>query len=519
MSAQSLEDLPTREAVNRELDRVEAQDACARSLAEFVRRGWHTVEPGVSLIWNWHLDRICTHLEAISLGELLRLIINIPPGFMKSLLVAVFWPAWVWTHTPTWRVLFTSYDMGLSTRDSVRCRDVISSDWYQETFRPDWELKGDQNVKSHFENTAGGLRQALTLSVTGKGTGFRGDCVVADDPHNVKEFPSDEELAGVQFVWDKRMSSRLNDPRKGARVVIHHRTHENDLTGHLAKKKEKPYTLLRLPTEYDPGEKCITPWGEDPRTEPGELLFPELFPAAVVAEAKDDLGEYDFAGQHNQNPSPRGGGIIKQHWFRFWYPANVDRPKRYMTKLEDGAVYWHEQVELPTRWDAQLQSWDMTFKEKSKNPKKKPDYVVGQMWGTIRKQRFLLDQIRGRMSFTMAVDAVRQLSATWPQSELKLIEDAANGPAIENELETEIGGFELVTPAGGKAVRAHSASHTIRAGYVYLPHPDVFPWVRALLHEVCAFPRVANDDQVDALSQLLNYTRQSTVSVLEAMTS
>ncbi len=141
--------------------------AAADSLDVFVRQGWHVLEPGVDLIWNWHLDLICRHLEAISRGELTRLVVNIPPGHMKSLLVAVFWPAWVWANDPSWRVLFTSYDMALSTRDSVRCRDLISSDWYQETFRPSWRMKIDQNVKSHFENNAGGLRQALAGAARG----------------------------------------------------------------------------------------------------------------------------------------------------------------------------------------------------------------------------------------------------------------------------------------------------------------------------------------------------------------
>lgn len=508
-----LENWMTLEAIETEELRVNA----VRSLSEFVRQGWHVVEPGTDLIWNWHLDFLAAHLEAVSRGEIRRLLLNIPPGHMKSLFVTVFWPAWVWIERPTWRALFTSYDMALSTRDSVRCRDVIESDWYRQTFRPEWTLKGDQNVKTHFQNTAGGLRQALSMSPTAKGVGFRGNCVVGDDPHNIKEHPSDEELQGVHFIWDKRMSTRLNDPRRDAKVIIQQRVHENDLSGHVIKKGS--YVHVNLPTEFDPDRKCVTKWGEDPRTEPGELLFSELFPPKVIEEAKDDLGEYDFAGQHNQNPAPPGGGIIKQHWFRFWYPADIEkRPTQYMTKLKDGTAFYHEQIELPKKFDAWIQSWDMTFKEKSKTPGKKTDFVVGQAWAVIRKQRFLIDQIRDRMSFTMAVDAVKQLTATWPQTELKLVEDAANGPAITNELDTEIGGFELVTAAGGKDARAHAASHTIRSGYIYLPHPDLFPWVKGLMHEVCVGRRAANDDQRDALTQLINHTRVSSFSYLDAMT-
>jgi predicted phage terminase large subunit-like protein len=398
--------------------------------------------------------------------------------------------------------------MALSVRDSVKCRDVITSEWYQQTFRPEWKLKDDQNEKSYYFNTAGGLRQSL--SVTGKGTGFRGDALIVDDAHNVKEYPSDGDLAGVQFWWDKRMSSRLNDRKRAVRICVMQRVHENDLSGHILKKGN--YVHLCLPTLFDPERRCETAWGRDPRMRTDELLFPALFPKDVVDEDKEDLGEYEFAAQHQQQPAPPGGGVVKQQWFKFWYPADVPVPQRYMTKLDDGSQFLHEQVPMPEDLSL-VQSWDMTFKDTSNaktRAKKKVDFVVGQAWGILKLKRYLVHQLRDRWSFTDTVDAVRQMCKLYPRASLKFVEDAANGPAVMNQLKQEIGGFEPVTPMGGKVARAHSASHVIRAGYVYLPHPDLFPWVKGFLHEVCTFPHSANDDQVDAMTQLINQLRGET---------
>ncbi len=486
-----------------------------RSLAEFVRAAWHVLEPETPLVWNWHLDAVCQHLEAVKGGRnidepIRRLLINIPPGHMKSLLVAVFWPAWVWLNHPSWRVLFCSYAMELSIRDSVRCRDVIESEWYQKTFRPRWSMKTDQNVKSYFQNTAGGFR--ISLAVTGKGTGFRGDAIVGDDLLNVDEFPTEGTLDNAIKVWDKRLSSRLNDMRTGARVLIMQRIHENDPAGHLVKRGT--YTHLCIPTEHDPELKCSTPLGfKDPRTEPGELLFPGLFPTDVIEEAKVDLGEYSFAGQHNQKPAPPGGGIYKTHWFRFWYRREDGRPKRWMTRLEDGTIHQHEQRELPDRFWMKLQTWDMTFKKT-----KDTDYVAAQVWGVERANRWLLDRIAHRMSFTETCDAVRAMSRAHSDCNGKLIEDKANGPAVMDQLQDEIGGFLPVEPLGGKEARAHAAAPIVRAGNVYLPHPEVYPWVKEFMHAIVSFPMAAHDDEMDAMSQLLNHVRESIPTTLEGLT-
>lgn len=490
------------------IEKIKAEQA-RRSLREFVRQAWPVLEPSTKLVWGWHLDALATHLEAVTRGDTTRLMINVPPGHMKSLMVAVFWPAWVWLKRPEWRVLFTTYAKDLSLRDSVRCREVIQSEWYQTTFSPSWALAGDQNVKSHFKNTAKGER--LALSVGGQATGFRGDAVVFDDPMNVQEFPSSETLDKITGWWDTRMTSRLNDMSSGAFVGIMQRVHEGDLAGHLLEKGGQfPWEHLCLPSEFDPDHKCKTSIFEDPRTERGELLFPAKFPHKVIDQAKIDLGE-QFEAQHQQQPTSLGGGIFRKHWWRFWYPPDMNPPPPWKSTI-DGVDHFHEQAPLP-KITIINQSWDLAFKGNESS-----DYVCGQVWGIDLNRFYLLDQVHDRLSFSETLEEFESLCEKWPHTISKYVEDKANGPALIDTLAQKIGGIIPVNPEGGKEARAHAVSPVIKAGLVYLPHPSLFPWVKSLLDELTKFPKSKHDDRTDALTQGLNKMRDNTASKLYALT-
>lgn len=473
------------------------------SLAEFVRGAWPIIEPGTPLVWNWHLDAICEHLEAVTDGRIRRLLINIPPGHMKSLLVSVFWPAWVWTKRPEWRALFGSYAMDLAIRDSVRCRDIITSDWYQDTFRPQWKLKGDQNVKSYFTNSQQGFR--FSLSVGGQATGWRGDAMVVDDPLNVKDQWSSLARQEALRWWDQTMSSRLNDQAKGARVIIMQRLHEEDLAGHVLRKGG--YEHLCLPSRFEPERldsdrdriPRITGIGwSDPRTERNELLFPGLFPAEVIAEAEIDQGSAGFAGQHQQRPSPSEGGVFKKHWWRYWQPKGASLPP-VVVRLPDGSIEYREAVELPERFTRQAQSWDCAFKDT-----KGSDFVAGGAWGEDKADKYLLTQRRDRLSFTATVDAIVAMSVAYPGTSAKYVEDKANGAAVIDTLRKKIAGLIAVEPEGGKISRANAVAPMVESGNVYLPHPAIAPWVLDYIEEHAAFPSGQYDDQVDQTTQILN---------------
>lgn len=436
------------------------------SLSEFVRQGWHVVEPAREYVPNWHIDAVCEHLEAVARGQIRELLINIPPGHMKSLLVSVFWPAWQWTRAPGWRALFSSYASDLAIRDSVRCRNLIESDWYQQTFAPIWKLSSDQNVKSYFENTSKGFR--FCHSVGGRTTGFRGDAIVVDDPLNVLDAYSEVTRKEVITWWDEAMPSRLNDLRVGAKVIIMQRLHQEDLSGHVLGLGG--YEHLCLPTEFDPKRHARTSIGwKDPRTAEGELLFPSMFPPDVVAKIKRKPSV--FAGQHQQRPSPPEGNMFLRKW-------------------------WQRYRQRPTDFDEVIQSWDCAFKDT-----KDSDFVVGQVWGRKGPKKYLLDQVRDRMNFAATCAAVKDLSAKWPQAVLKLIEDKANGPAVIETLKRTTAGIVAVNPQGGKEARAAAVQPEVEAGDVFIP--EEAPWVLDFLEECSDFPKGAHDDQVDAMTQAL----------------
>jgi hypothetical protein len=280
--------------------------------------------------------------------------------------VAVLWPAWVWIQPdgrrsgPKWRALFASYAFELSTRDSLRCRMLIESDWYKNLFAPSWRIRSDQNRKSYFINTELGFRRAT--SVSGSVTGFRGHCIVADDPLNAKEAHSAKAREEVLRWWAHVMSSRLDDKAEGARVVIMQRLHERDLAGHLL--EQGGWEHLCIPMEYEPERRFHTSLGADPRQNPGQLLFAELFPADIIEETKREMGSAEYAGQYQQRPTPEGGGILKQYWWKYWKPKGMDLPP-VMVRVANGELKAIEAVERPDdkQFDEVIMSVDCTFKE------------------------------------------------------------------------------------------------------------------------------------------------------------
>lgn len=482
---------------------MEAERA-RRSLHEFVKQAWTIVDPAYVFLDNWHIGAICEHLEAVARGEIQRLLINIPPGHAKSLLVSVIWPAWVWSWRPTWQAIFGAYAADLSTRDSKRCRTLIESDWYRTSFMEPggWEFRHDSNRANDYSNTANGRR--LSMSVDGKATGERGDCVVVDDPINATDIMSKAARDSVLTWWDKVMSSRLNNMAKGSRVIIMQRLHEEDLSGHVL--DQGGYEHLRLPSEFNPKKKTITfhtvngerkqLW-EDPRTEPGELLFPALFSAEVLAQAKKDLGSDGYSGQHDQDPSPAEGNLFKRKWWRFWKPDGVAAE----SALRPDGCYEGPARPLPKLY-YQLISLDAAFKGKSEKGKEKgSDYVVFQVWAVERADRYLLHQVRGRMTFTQTCDTFRALCKQFPLARKKIVEDAANGPAVIDTLASEIAGIVPVKPEGGKESRAAAAQPQIESGNVYLP--EGAPWLSDFVDEFASFPKGKNDDQVDCATQAL----------------
>jgi predicted phage terminase large subunit-like protein len=482
MSSTNLDLIQARAAAELELRR-RRQAAPQLDLSDFVKQSWHVLEPGTPLLWNWHIDAMCWHIQETLCdwlkhrqdGEyqqrIQNLLINVPPGSLKSRVVSVCAPAWFWTICPDWRVIFLSANPRVALRDSVYCRDLIESDWYRKHFKPDWNLRNDNNAKSLYWNTKGGFRSSFGFN--SRITGDRADALFWDDPHDAKEVESDALRQNVLDRWDSAIRNRVNDLRSSVRIGIMQRLHTTDLSGHVL--QQGGWAHLCVPQEFEKLQ-APTPLGwTDPRTEPGELMFPERFPPDVLEKEKIALSSYGYAGQHQQRPSPLEGGFFKRNWWKFY-------------KV------------LPSHFDQIIQSWDCAFKGT-----KTSDFVVGQVWGKKGGDFYLIDQVRGRMDINETLVAIRSLSAKYPDASAKLVEDKANGSAVIDLLNREIPGLIPIEPEGGKTVRAVAIAPYVQSGNVFLPDSSIAPWIHDYMEEFALFPNGANDDQCDATTQGIHW--------------
>jgi phage terminase large subunit-like protein len=309
------------EALLSNLKPIQTKTEQTQSLSEFFKGAWEVLEPGKELLWNWHMDTVCGYLEAVYHRLIRRLIINIPPGTAKSLMAGVAFPAWTWTQRPSERFLCGSNAETLATRDSLKMRTLITSDWYQDNWGDHVQPNPQQWEKTLFQNKAYGHRESQ--GVLGKVTGKRGDCLIWDDAHDTKSGESDLQRKQVIDGWDMGWANRLNDPNHSASIIIMQRIHYEDIAGYILKtKKEQNWKHLVIPMEYeensdqafDAGADIGRPELNDPRTKEGELLMPSRFNAQTVKDTQVDLGPYGTAGQLQQRPSPRGGGEFKEPW-------------------------------------------------------------------------------------------------------------------------------------------------------------------------------------------------------------
>ena len=446
-----------------------------RSLKEFIKNSWQTIEPGRDFHDNWHIDAISDHLQAVVEGKIRRLIINIPPRHMKSISVAVALPAWTWAIQPQKRFLFASYASSLSIRDSVKCRRLIDYPWYKTHFGDMFELTTDQNQKQRFENSRTGYR--IATSVDGALTGEGGDIIVIDDPHNVREAESSTVREGVLEWWDQAMQTRLNDPKTGAFVLIMQRVHEQDLTGHiLANDLEGECDHLCLPARYEIGHPTPTRsklFFTDPRTEEGELLWSDRVDEKTLETLEKSLGSYASAGQLQQRPMPKGGGILKKEW---WVP-------------------W-ENEHLP-EIEYILQSWDTAF-----GTKEKTSYSARTTWGVFRHKgqmnAIVLEMWYDRVTYP-ELRKIAQDSYEEYQPDAVLIEKKASGQSLLQDL--RIAGVPVLEylPDRDKQARAHASSALLEDGRIF--YPSSRKWAKDLIDICSAFPAGDNDDIVDTCTQ------------------
>jgi predicted phage terminase large subunit-like protein len=412
------------------------------------------------------------HLEAIELGQITRLIINGPPRLGKSIPISEQYPAWKWTRKPSDRIIGASYADPLATKLAVDSRNIILSDWYQRHWGRKFQLTGDQNVKHEYANTARGYRIARG---TGAGiTGYGADLIICDDLLNPKLAESDLARRAAIDYFDGTLYSRLDDKKRGVIIINEQRLHSKDLTAHALKNGES-WVHLVLPSEESRKRVIQMPISKREITrEPGDILWPAREDKATLEKVRIAMGTRRYGAQYLQSPSAEQGNIFKRHLWRFWNT-------------------------LP-QFEEEIQSWDMTFKDTQGT-----DFVCGGALGRVGADIYLKDRIKERLDFTASCAALTAMTGKHPRAHLKLVEDKANGPAVISALKHKISGIVAVNPSGGKLARAYAAQPAQEAGNIYLPSPDRCPWVEDFIEELAAFPEGEHDDQVDMLTQAVNF--------------
>lgn len=438
-------------------------------MAAFVRQAWHVIEPGTPYIHGWHIDAICEHLEAVTSGKLTRLLINVPPGTMKSLLVSVFWPAWEWgpRHMPHLRYLTTSYSEKYAKRDARRMRDLVSSEWYQAQWGKQFQLV--RSGETSFANDSLGNREAMPFSSL---TGGRGDRVIIDDPHSTETAESEADRARTNRIFRESVPTRLNNPEKSAIVVIMQRLHEDDVSGQIL-KHDLGYEHLMLPMELETERRCRTSIGfSDPRTTDGDLLFPQRFTRETVSRDKRIMGSYATAGQFQQRPAPRGGGMFKRHWFEIVKaaPAGAKRVRR----------------------------WD--FASTKPKPGAAPDWTAGVRISKTSEGFFYIEHVIRFQGSAYEVECAVQNTANSDGHGVEVWVPQDPGQAGKGQAEgyiRKLAGFiaRSERESGSKETRAAAFAAQCEAQNVKLVAGS---WNEDFLAELEAFPNGENDDQVDA---------------------
>lgn len=509
--------LANPEAALAEIDKVESE----RKLLDFIKNGWHQLEPGSPFVPGWAVEATCDHLQAVTEGQIKRLLINVPPGCTKSMTTSVFWPAWEWgpRNLPSYRYILAAHEKDLATRDNVRCRDLLQDMWFQKHWGDRVQIKSDDSGKEKYENTATGWRKASSV---GSGlTGWRGDRLILDDPHSIKKADSDAFREDVLRWFSETLPTRLNKPSDSAIVVIMQRVHERDVSG-LILAEELGYEHLMLPMEFEPErrsyscvkptyikdpqlvkvmwskeEKAWRPWVEgtldedeepvewkmkfasDARVEDGELLWPERFTRDSVDELKKALrswgGSYAEAGQLQQRPSPRGGGMFAKDDWQYVDRAPMDAVRR-------------------------CRGWDLAATKKKE--KKTAAYTASVRMSMHDGKIYVEDVERGQLGPSGVEKMIKSNAA---RDGWSVMQDFPQDPGQAGKVQKVAIGkllhgysFTFSPESGSKENRADPLAAQVEIQNVYLVRGH---WNAAFINEASLFPNGAYKDQIDAATR------------------
>lgn len=460
------------------------KDLCELSLKRFIQQYWHVLEPGRQMVDGRVIDAICEHLEAVSDNEIRRLLINVPPGTMKSSIANVFWPAWELgpRHEPWRRYISISYSQPLTRRDNRKCKSLLLNESYQNHW-PHTRLSSDEKNIDKWSTTQAGFR--IATSIGGRVLGERGDRLILDDPNNIVRMEGLAEIDKVIQFLTEILPTRINDPLTSAIVVIMQRLHERDASGHII-SAELGYEHLMLPMFYEKERHCKTCIGfEDWRTEEDELLWPERFPrhyleTDLLKNLRSYGGEYAVAGQMQQRPVPRRGGMFHKDDFIIIEP-----------------------------WEAPLggfkvRAWDLAATSVLQNPA--ACYTTGVLIRYFQGLWYVEEVVRERVDENELIQfVVKTAQRDGHGVNISIPQDpAAAGKMLKNAFAKALVGYKThFSPETGSKINraipvaAQSAENLIK---VYNG-----AWVDPYRSEVGMFPNGTYSDQVDATSRGFHY--------------
>jgi predicted phage terminase large subunit-like protein len=444
-------------------------DLLGSDFPTFIGKSLSTVDPAAKFLPNWHIDLIAEYLQAASRAQITRLIINMPPRSLKSLSVSVAWPAWLLGQDPKSRIIAVSYASSLSVKHSLDCRLLINSPWFRRIF-PDVKLAPDQNEKHKFMTTRQGFRMASSVgaSVIGEGGNF----LIIDDPISPAQAMNGHWRKRVNNWFDHTFSTRLDNKEKGVIVLVMQRLHSDDLSGYLLAKGGWEHLCLpavsTCPRNYSFGSVAKF-------FEAGELLHPGRESLRLIERAKIELGSAAFAAQYQQQPQPEEGGMLCRSWLA-----------RYEA--------------VPSAAERVVQSWDTAIKNGAQH-----DASVCLTFLEAEGRSYLRDARVMRLEYPDLKKFFYSHAEEY-KPDMILLEDKASGQQLLQDVKREsylplLG----VRPKSDKITRFAAVSAMIEAGKLVLPKQAA--WLADFEAELFSFPDGAHDDQVDALTQYLDWKR------------
>ena len=442
----------------------------------FLRRAFSIINPATKIKWNWHLNYLCDILEAVADGKIKRLMINIPPRYLKSIICSVTFPAWLFGKDPTKRIIVASYSKILALKHSQDTRIIMQSKWYKKNF-PNTILASGMNEKNKFCTTENGFRFAT--SVNGTLTGEGGDILIVDDPHNPVGIYNKSNRKRTINWFTGVFSSRLNDKNTGSIIVIMQRLHLEDLSGYiLSKNTNNDWTVITLPAIADEQEEYYLLDKLYKVRKIGDVLNPSMESKNTLEKIKHDLGEYNFEAQYQQNPVALDGNMIKKSWLKYFNLSELNN--LFFTKKQ----FYHISIDCASGLGTEN------------------DFTAIAVFVIVDNKFYLCDMYRLKIPYPELRAKIEEIITKYQASSV-LIEDKSNGSSMIQDLQTKYTNIIPIKPIKSKECRVNDILTTLEAGKILIANNE--QWTQELEVELLSFPACKHDDQVDAISQFINW--------------